>query len=73
MGSDLTIVDVVQTTVGVVWIINDQRPTQAITILSLKMAVVPVSTLEKKRTVVKDDASGQGKVIPPDRQIRTGI
>jgi hypothetical protein len=48
-GPYLTIVDIIQMTVGVDWIINDQSPTQAITILSLIMAVIPVCTLKKPR------------------------
>jgi hypothetical protein len=64
-GPYLTIVDIIQTTVGVVWIINDQSATQAITILSLIMAVIPVCTLKNKKSAVKD-ASRIGKAIPLD-------
>jgi hypothetical protein len=45
----LTIVEVIQMTVRVIWIINDQRPTQAIAILSLVMAVIPECTLKTQK------------------------
>ena len=44
----LTIVNIIQMTVVVVFIINDQRPTHAITILSLIMTVIPECTLKKQ-------------------------
>ena len=45
----LTVVDVIQISVRVFWVINDQRPTQAITVLGLVMAVIPICTLRKQK------------------------
>ena len=44
----LTVIDVIQMLVRIKWIINDQRSAQAITILSLIMAVIPICTLSSK-------------------------
>lgn len=40
----LTIIDIVETCVGVFWVINDQRATQTIAVLSGQMAVIPEGT-----------------------------
>jgi hypothetical protein len=58
----LTIVDIIRTTVGVVWIINDQRSTQAITVLSPIMAVIPVCTLKWSRNQLSRTRGGRGKL-----------
>lgn len=42
----LTIVDVVQTLVRIIRIINNKSSTQAITVLVVEMAVIPECTLE---------------------------
>ena len=46
---------------GVVWIINDQSSAQAITILSLIVAVIPVCTLKKLRNKFSRARVGQGR------------
>ncbi len=58
----LTIVNIIRTTVGVVWIINDQRSTQAITVLSPIMAVIPVCTLKRSRSQLSRTRGGRGKL-----------
>jgi hypothetical protein len=42
----LTVVDVIKTTMGVIWIVYNQGSTQAITILGLEMAMVPECPLK---------------------------
>ena len=44
-GTNLTVVDVIQITLRVLGIINDKGPTNAITVLSLIMTVIPKCTL----------------------------
>ena len=41
----LTIVNVIQVSLRIIWIIDDESPTNAITILGLVMAVIPICTL----------------------------
>ena len=43
--TNLTVVDVIQITLRIVGIIDDKGPTDAITVLSLIMAVIPKCTL----------------------------
>ena len=42
----LTVVDVIQTLVRIIRIINNKSSTQAITVLVVEMAVIPECTLE---------------------------
>jgi hypothetical protein len=49
LGGDLTVVEVIQTGVGVIRVIDDECTTQAITILGPEMAVVPVCALRNQR------------------------
>jgi hypothetical protein len=44
----LTIVNVVQVLMGIIWIVDDQSTTQPITILVLEVAVIPVCALKKQ-------------------------
>jgi hypothetical protein len=41
----LTVVNVIQISLRIIWIIDDKSPTNAITILGLVMAVIPICTL----------------------------
>jgi hypothetical protein len=41
----LTIVDVIELVMGIIWVIDDQSTTQAIAILVLEVTVVPVRPL----------------------------
>jgi len=45
LDTNLTVVDVIQPTLRVVGIIDDKGPTDAITVLSLIMAMIPKCTL----------------------------
>ena len=45
LGIDLTVVDIIQTGVRVVGIIDDKGTTDTITVLSLIMTVIPKCTL----------------------------
>ena len=45
LDTDLTVVDVIQTTLRVVRIIDDKGATDTITVLSLIMTVIPKCTL----------------------------
>jgi len=45
IDTNLTVVDVIQTTLRVVGIIDDKGPTDTITVLSLIMTVIPKCTL----------------------------
>ena len=49
--SYLTVVNVIEITVGVIRIINNQGSTQAITILGLEMAMIPICPLKYQRNL----------------------
>ena len=42
----LTIINVIQMLLGIIWIVNNQSTTQPIAVLGLEVAVIPVCTLE---------------------------
>ena len=45
LNTYLTVVNVIQISLRIIWIIDDESSTNAITILGLVMAVIPICTL----------------------------
>jgi hypothetical protein len=46
LSVNLTVVDIIQTSLRIIRIVNHQGPTHAIAVLGLVMAVIPIGPLE---------------------------
>jgi len=60
----LTIVNVVQILLRVIWIIDNQSATQPIAVLVLEVAVIPVCPLSKQGSELVDTLRHEQKEIP---------
>ena len=60
----LTIVNVVQILLRVIWIIDNQSATQPIAVLVLEVAVIPVCPLSKQGSELGDTLRHEQKEIP---------
>ena len=60
----LTIINVVQVLLRIIWIIDDQNSTQAITVLGLEVTVIPVCALKKQGREPADTSRHEQGEIP---------
>jgi hypothetical protein len=71
----LTIINVIEATVGVILVINNKGSTQSITILNLVMAVIPICTLkyQGKLSEVCGDRKMQYRLLKCTEQVEEAL